>query len=53
VTLLQNLPVTVRPPDAVTILPVALIIATVAIVACLLPAFRTARVDPMDALRDE
>jgi predicted permease len=51
--LLQNLPVTVRPPDAVTILPVALIIATVAIVACLLPAFRTARVDPMDALRDE
>jgi ABC-type antimicrobial peptide transport system permease subunit len=51
--LLQNLPVAVRPPDAVTILPVALIIATVAIVACLLPAFRTARVDPMDALRDE
>jgi predicted permease len=51
--LLQGLPVTVRRPDFATVAPVALFIAVVATVACLLPALRAARVDPMSALRDE
>jgi predicted permease len=51
--LLQNLPVSVRPPDAVTLAPVAAVIALVAMAACLVPAIRAARVDPMNALRQE
>jgi ABC-type antimicrobial peptide transport system permease subunit len=49
----DGLPVSVRRPDAATILPVAAFIAIVAIAACLLPAIRAARVNPMQALRDE
>jgi predicted lysophospholipase L1 biosynthesis ABC-type transport system permease subunit len=51
--LLQNLPITVRPPDVATLAPVALLIGTVAVVACLAPARRAANVDPMSMLRSE
>lgn len=51
--LLQNLPVSVRPPDVATVAPVAVLIATVAVAACLLPARRAANVDPMSTLRNE
>jgi ABC-type lipoprotein release transport system permease subunit len=47
------MPVSVRPPDLVTIAPVALLIAAVAMVACLAPALRAARVDPRRLLRGE
>jgi ABC-type lipoprotein release transport system permease subunit len=49
----RNMPVSVRPPDLVTIAPVALLIAAVAMVACLAPALRAARVDPRRLLRGE
>jgi predicted permease len=51
--LLQGLPVTVRPPDAVTVAPMAALIAAVAIAACLVPARRAAVKDPIRALRCE
>jgi putative ABC transport system permease protein len=51
--LLQSLPVTVRRPDASTLVPVALVIAAVAMAAGLAPALRASGVDPMRALRDE
>jgi putative ABC transport system permease protein len=51
--LLQNLPISVRPPDAATLVPVALVIAAVAMAAGLAPALRAAQVNPMRALRDE
>jgi predicted permease len=50
---LQGLPVSVRPPDLVTIASMAVLIATVAIVACLVPARRAAVKDPIGALRSE
>jgi predicted permease len=51
--LLQNLPVSVRPPDASTIVPLFLFVTVVALGACLWPALRAARVDPMTTLRNE
>jgi putative ABC transport system permease protein len=43
----------VRPTDPVTLFGVALVIALVAAIACLVPAFRATRIDPMAALREE
>jgi predicted permease len=50
---LQGLPVSVRPPDLVTVAPIAVLIASVAILACLAPARRAAVKDPIGALRSE
>ena len=51
--LLRGLPITVRPPDVMTAVPVALGIAIVATLACLIPALRASSVNPMRALRNE
>ncbi len=51
--LLQNLPVTVRPPDVITAALVAALIGAIAIIACLVPARRAASADPMSTLRNE
>ena len=51
--LLRTLPVTVRPPDLLTIVPVALLIGAVAVAACLIPAWRASRANPMTTLKAE
>jgi ABC-type antimicrobial peptide transport system permease subunit len=51
--LLKHLPVTMRPPDLLTLSAVAAIVSAVGLAACLLPAVRAARVDPMAVLRSE
>jgi putative ABC transport system permease protein len=43
----------VRPSDPATLVAVTVFIATVALVACYIPAHRATRVDPMVVLRDE
>ena len=50
---LQNLPVTVRPPDVTLLGSVAALIGVVGIGACVAPAFRAAHVDPTFVLRNE
>jgi putative ABC transport system permease protein len=50
---LQNLPVAVRPPDVATITPVVVVIAIVAVAACLVPARRAARSSPSAMLRHD
>ena len=51
--LLRNLPISVRPPDVATTAPAALLLGLVAIGACLVPARRASRTDPIAALRNE
>jgi predicted permease len=51
--LLKSLLIGVSSIDPVTFAAVPLLLAAVALLACLLPAWRAARVDPMEALRDE
>jgi putative ABC transport system permease protein len=51
--LLQNLPIHVRRPDASTTVPLIVFVTVVALTACLWPALRAARVDPMTTLRNE
>ena len=48
-----SLPITVRRPDLLTLVPVALVIALVAAIAALVPARRASRVDPMAVLRSD
>jgi putative ABC transport system permease protein len=51
--LLTGAPISIRQPDAVTLLPVAVTIAAVAALAALIPARRAARVDPIGILRGD
>ncbi|MDX1577486.1 MAG: ABC transporter permease [Gemmatimonadota bacterium] len=52
-SLLANLLFEVSPTDPVTFIAVAATLAAVALAACLLPAIRATRVDPLIALRTE
>ena len=51
--LLQSILYGVSAVDAITFATVAFLLASVALLACWLPAYRAARVDPMIALRSE
>ena len=51
--LMASLPFGVRPSDAATIATAIVMMTLVAVVACLLPAWRASRVDPLVALRCE
>ncbi len=51
--LVTGLPVSIRPPDLVTTVPVAAFLVVVALAASLVPAVRSARVNPTEALRSD
>jgi putative ABC transport system permease protein len=51
--LLTSLVATVKPGDPLTLAAIVLVLVTVATIACLVPALRAMRVDPMSALRYE
>ncbi len=51
--LMETLLFEVRPTDPATLVSVAAVITVVAIIACLVPAHRATRVDPIAALKDE
>jgi predicted permease len=53
VPLTQNLPVTIGPPDTITLAAVAAFVAGVATLACAVPAIRAAAIDPALALRND
>jgi ABC-type antimicrobial peptide transport system permease subunit len=48
---LQSMLFGVKPIDVVTFIGVALILAAVVMIACLIPARRAARIDPLEALK--
>jgi putative ABC transport system permease protein len=50
---IESLLFEVKATDALTFLAVALLLATVALIASVVPAIRASRVDPMLALRSE
>jgi putative ABC transport system permease protein len=43
----------VKPSDPVTFMAVSALLATVALIATAVPAYRATKVDPMNTLRDE
>jgi ABC-type antimicrobial peptide transport system permease subunit len=51
--LMQNVLFGVRPLDPLVFAAAAVILASLAILACSVPAWRAARVDPLVALREE
>lgn len=51
--LLRTLPVSVRPPDLLTTVPIALALGMIAIAASVVPARRASKVEPMAVLRGE
>jgi ABC-type antimicrobial peptide transport system permease subunit len=50
---LQSLLFQIRPVDAPSLAAVSALFLVVALAACVLPAWRAARIDPMTALRQE
>ena len=51
--LLSKLVYGVTPTDPLTFLVVALLLMAVALVACVIPAYRATRIQPVQALRGE